>query len=278
MRVGPRWFEHFVLTRFNPALPGDARGLDPDWLSHRMQLFERVCIPSLVRQTCQDFTWLVFCDRRTPPVTSLRLRALARDGHFEVVWCDGAFDDRTAAVAVEERVSDVTHVLTTRLDNDDALAPDFVANLQQRLVPHDRCFVNFPYGLQLAGGQTYARVYLGSPFLSLLEATGGPVRTVYSTDHWRPRQHRAQQVWTRDPAWLQVVHGRNLANEVKGLWMNPRRAAGFALPPELLAPAPPPLRAGARRLGSARHLLRPGDTARRLTTLAGTGVRWRRAP
>ena len=56
-------FGHFILTRFNVPLHFDlpperqaARaGLDPGWLARRFELFERVCLASVARQTEPDF-------------------------------------------------------------------------------------------------------------------------------------------------------------------------------------------------------------------------------
>ena len=67
-------FVHFILTRFNvlmktaPAAAAGAprKGLDPEWLKRRFDLFERVCLPSVDRQTEGAFQWLVFLDWATP--------------------------------------------------------------------------------------------------------------------------------------------------------------------------------------------------------------------
>ena len=78
-------FEHFVLTRFNVPLklevpagqnPGPNRRLDAGWLTRRFDLFERVCLPSLQRQTQGAFQWLVFLDWATPVSFKERIAAL----------------------------------------------------------------------------------------------------------------------------------------------------------------------------------------------------------
>jgi hypothetical protein len=82
MHMNP--FEHFILTRFNVPLKLEApagaeaaphRGLDVGWLTRRFDLFERVCLPSLQRQTEGAFQWLVFLDWATPVSFKERIAA-----------------------------------------------------------------------------------------------------------------------------------------------------------------------------------------------------------
>ena len=72
-------FKHFVVTRFNmPIFPtrnnGDeVKNNDVGFLNKRLDIFERYCMPSLRKQTCQDFQWLVMFDINTPQVIKERL-------------------------------------------------------------------------------------------------------------------------------------------------------------------------------------------------------------
>jgi len=62
-------FRHYILTRFNTGLYRRTEGLtvSPDeWMEHRLRLFTSLTLPSIRGQSCQDFTWLVLMDRRTP--------------------------------------------------------------------------------------------------------------------------------------------------------------------------------------------------------------------
>ena len=67
-------FAHFILTRFNVPLRFDKplgdqpkhMGIDEGWLGRRFDLFERVCLGSVQRQTEGGFQWLVFMDWATP--------------------------------------------------------------------------------------------------------------------------------------------------------------------------------------------------------------------
>ena len=70
--------QHFVITRFNlrTAYSGtDRHGkpvLGPSWMHERIELFERYCLPSMVHQVNQNFTWLVLLDEATDPESAAR--------------------------------------------------------------------------------------------------------------------------------------------------------------------------------------------------------------
>jgi hypothetical protein len=56
-------FEHVLLTRFNVRYVEDPNapsiGTDPDWLARRFELFERYCLPSVIAQSAQNFSWII---------------------------------------------------------------------------------------------------------------------------------------------------------------------------------------------------------------------------
>ena len=89
-------FEHFILTRFNiplkvdppPGQPPKHMGVDEGWLARRFDLFERVCLSSVQRQTEGAFQWLVFMYWATPLVFKERIVALTvRHEFLRPVYC-----------------------------------------------------------------------------------------------------------------------------------------------------------------------------------------------
>lgn len=256
-------YQHFVITRFNLPIAGGSLGLDADWLTHRLKIFREICAPSISRQTTQAFDWLVFFDRRTPTEVRDQVDDLARRFHFQPIWAAKEFSAPLAGDEVVQRVGDARFVITTRLDNDDALHSQFVARVQSqfRACP---AYLNFPFGCQLVSGNFYLRIYLGSPFLSRIEAAQD-IRTVYEAEHWRPEKHRPAQLWTARPAWLQVVHGRNVANEVRGIWTRADQLTeAFGVPLSYVAQG---------RIGRVEAAIR---RARSLQSVAPTQDLWRR--
>jgi hypothetical protein len=260
---------HFILTRFNPRIGEGLRGLDEDWLEARIALFEDFCAPSVRRQTCQDFIWLVFFDVRTPPAVRQRIDELVERFRFEPVWLDGEFSVRVASEQLRRRCQLGDLLITTSLDNDDALHPRYVAMAHEHLEGALPGFLSFPHGAQLAYGHFYRRPYLGNPFLSRLERVDDNLSTVYDVAHWLPQNYRPKFVWTREPAWLQIVHGDNLANDLRGVWVRPSSMARiFDIPPDRYAPDEIRLSARwRRRLSSLTSLAPTADLRRRLGAL-----------
>jgi hypothetical protein len=60
-------------------------------------------------------------------------------------------------------------LITTRLDNDDTVASDFVARIQHAARGEDRLYINFPFGYQWENGRIYYYMHFANPFLSLVE-------------------------------------------------------------------------------------------------------------
>jgi GT2 family glycosyltransferase len=268
-------FRHVLLTRFNTRLTDGGAGPDDAWLADRLRLFETYCVPSVRRQTSRNFTWLVFFDAATPARWRSRFEALAGSAGFRPVFLDRPFDGGQASRAITRLgLDDAPFLITSRLDNDDALAPHFVAAVQRAVRPRELEFLNFPLGYQLAGGRVYLRPYLAGSFASLVERRAdGPWRTVHFVQHHLIGRHPVRQLRSR-PAWLQVVHGTNLANEVRGIPVRGAAAARlFGL--EGLDPEVPPARE--RAAAAARFVVRGLSTAD-ARARAGSVLRRRSAP
>jgi hypothetical protein len=252
--------DHFVLTRFNvrPAL--NSRPPTSDWLRHRLSLFTRYCHPSLVNQTCPRFRWLVFLNAQSPGWFRDEIDLLA-PSVFEPVWTDEPFSASMAANQVAQRLT-CEYVITSRIDNDDAVARDYVECLQRNFVKQANEFVNFTHGLQLRDGRLYRRSDPANAFVSLIEKVeGGVPRTVFLDQHDRIAKHgRVRQLKT-EPMWLQLVHDRNIANQARGLRTTPQvLVARFDVSTEIKSPGPLVVAIDRARFAaqmSARLILRP---------------------
>lgn len=208
---------HFVLTRFNvrnfyhKSEPTDA------WLRERILLFQKYCLPSMAAQDNRHFTWLVLCDSGSPDWFRREMVAMG-EGIYEPVFVEGAFDSSVASEIVGLRCAS-RFVVTTRLDNDDAAASDFITEIQRAYSGQRREFINLVNGAQFAKGKLYLRPYTQNPFCSLVEEVGadGP-ETVFAAHHYRIAAHGpVRNVATSHPMWLQVVHDGNVLNEIVGL-------------------------------------------------------------
>lgn len=213
-------FEHFLITRFNvpvPFAPPDV-GLDPDWLKHRLDLFKRFCAPSVAGQTAKAFTWLIVLDSQTPTSFLHQLKQITAAEHVF------AAKDEPWHEPVRRRVrrAQTSSVLTTRLDNDDAIHRNFINTVQIEVYAHpdDRFFIEMTKGFSfdLSSKSLRQKEYPGNPFISLVEKKIDDLDTVYCGDHIELlAQAECAFSISSPPLWLQVIHDRNVFNKHKGI-------------------------------------------------------------
>lgn len=200
----------------------EGAGLDATWLEHRFDLFERLCLPAMGVQKA-TVTWLVFFDALTP--TDFMVRAEnyhTAVSSLEIVIVDGRLTDTRIAQYVRARLPGAeVRLCTTRLDNDDAIATRYLARVQAEArsgqVPR---FINFPLGYQWYDNGLYLWIDRANPFVSFVEtvAPGTTPQTVMcDRAHSEIRAVASVQQVIASPAWVQVVHSRNVANTLRGV-------------------------------------------------------------
>lgn len=214
--------DHVLVTRFNLPTAGSEsliRAQD-GWLQDRVELFERYTVPSVRAQSTNRFRWIVYFDPESPDWLIERLAPLVADGVFAplyretVAWHDVATDARE--ITGGRRVM----LLTTNLDNDDAIAIDFVERLQHMVRVGKREALYLGTGLILSGGTAFLRFDPENAFCSVAEPWDGAV-TAWRDWHNLLHNHMTLRIERGRPAWLQVVHGRNVSNRVRGHLVDP---------------------------------------------------------
>ena len=165
-----------------------------------------------------QFHWLVFFDAATPDTFKDKI---AEYDAFTPVFIDGLLSDRRIAEAVRTHVRlDATHLITTRLDTDDAIGDEYLAAVQAQFKGQEREFINVPLGYEWHAGRLYHRMSLSNQFISLIERLSAPdatPQTVHCAPHHQLRSTgEVRQVWTR-PMWLVSFHGSNTEGERLGI-------------------------------------------------------------
>lgn len=217
----------FINTRFNIVLKGNIERTDKagsptgtmDWLTKRFGLFERVCLPSLMAQTDTDFHWLVFFSDRTPEPFLARIDDLNK--RFpQFIPCflkDGEMQVRRFRTEVIRLLGpEDDHVITARIDNDDAFHRTYVERLRAEFHGQDDEMINFLNGIQydMDRGMVADLRKPSNPFIARIERVkDGQVKTILDVMH-----HQAQATGLlRDidiatPMWLQLIHSGNVLN------------------------------------------------------------------
>lgn len=219
--------QHFLLTRFNILLwRQDKKGENvrtTKWLEHRFSMFEKYCLPSIKNQTCQNFEWIVLFDNMTPDSFKERIVSYQKEcPQLTPVFVDPKNGRDFAEIFRYEIIKRLKakRVISTYLDNDDALNVRFVEDLQQRISSvSDGTFFYYDEGYQFYTEDKYMLQihYPRNHFVSVVEK--GDATTIKGIfGHGRHyyidqiKGARIEHIQTR-PMWCEVVHEKNILND-----------------------------------------------------------------
>lgn len=195
---------HYVLTRsaYGPAYPIEAN----HW---RLDLLRGITARSLAAQTERRWTWLVLVDE-ADPLLAERVAILRSVGVEVVLVHDPSIARTGIADAPQGRWADFIEwdegVLTTRLDDDDALGPKALGALQAAATgARGRVVWVLPSGFRVADGRVNAMWHPKSQFVSL-QVPANDRATIMDTSHLRTAALARPRIASPTPQWLWVRH------------------------------------------------------------------------
>jgi N-acetylglucosaminyl-diphospho-decaprenol L-rhamnosyltransferase len=211
-----------LLTRFNLPSVGVESLIraEEGWLRGRVELFERYCLPSVRAQTNRDFQWIVYFDPESPEWLRTWIDSHRAEQLFTPYFRTGVSRTELVADISEGIGTPRAGLLTTNLDNDDALAVDFVERLQAVGLPEVRHAVYLSNGLIGSPTGLYRRTDRYNAFCSVVESWDSPIMCWAD---WHNRLPASMPVigLRGAPGWLQVIHGSNVSNRVHGTLTSP---------------------------------------------------------
>jgi Putative rhamnosyl transferase len=207
-----------IVTRFNLPSAGVESLIraQEGWLRNRIELFERYCVPSVSAQTNRAFRWIIYLDPQSPQWLLDRLEPLIAANVFTPIYREQV-DEPDLIADIKETAGDekVDDLITINLDNDDGLAADFIDRVRSVPAAGANVAIYFEYGLI----RTPSRLYLRRDQTNAFASVRGPwdsARTCWADWHNLLGKHMQVRVVGGRPAWLQVVHGQNVSNRVRG--------------------------------------------------------------
>lgn len=231
-----RKFKHYIITQFNlgmynpdhskfslignPKAPGIS--LSPDeWMDHRIDLFKRFTLPSVMAQTNQNFGWIVLVDNKTPARYISYLLLVEREYYNLQVFCIpiGELSIVNAALQMIDTPGKYD-LITTRLDNDDIINKHLVADIQE-VYAERNAFYKTPWTIILPHGYTYDLEneklyfmdYRNNQFITLVE-NSLTAKTAWQCPHGDlAMKHHGMMLIDR-LYWVIVVHSQNLGNNL----------------------------------------------------------------
>lgn len=199
-----------VLTRF-AVIVEDAVGYEglftEEWFDFRLDLLSRFATPSLKAQSHKDFSWYLFLSDEFPRSLDAKIvRATEgmgcpiRQQRGESI---GAAFRRVVAPSFRE-------LLTVRMDSDDSLGPRFLEEILETPVGQIGA-LPIGLGLDVQSGKSWAIIDSANAFMAL---NSYDQTTIYELgDHNLAYQLYPIHLKFRTPMWMQITHGRNLANK-----------------------------------------------------------------
>lgn len=220
-------YKHFLITLFNVRLWDVDKKNNPtrtdSWLKGRFEMFEEVCLPSVAAQSSRDFIWICLFDSETPQEYIDRI-----NGHrARVPMLTPCLTDIVGRDALVPAINEIIakyvspedkYVITTNLDNDDAISFDMIERLQSLI---DGSSAGKLYSLNL-GYQYFAEAnialkmkYPHNHFLTLVEPAGGECKTILGFSHVKARKLFTPIDILEKPYWIEFVHGGNVNNDIR---------------------------------------------------------------
>lgn len=229
---------HFILTRFCLDLWHQDKArktIDTEkWIKRRLSLFETYCLPSVMAQSNRDFEWILLVSQikgvdddwlkaklheykeRCPQIKIVGVKPEA-SWKFAYV-----FREAVKKRLVERGAKAGNICLTTYFDNDDVLAEDYTARVQDLSATlRKNTFISFDYGYQyFTELDVKTRIkYPNNHFMTLVEGLDD-VKTCYGYgSHFLLEEKHLARVHhiknKKHPMWTEVIHESNVDNDVK---------------------------------------------------------------
>lgn len=224
-------FSHILITRFNVKMehwPSEKQLSKPEresWMKNRWELFETYCLKSILQQNTHNFKWLIYFDIETNEEMKKKIRLLEKEYDFIIplfVSNHKTFKLQLESDILRQCCPEHTHVITTRIDNDDCFHRNAMARIQNCFRGQDYAVFNFMKGycLQVTPVHLLSDYeYPSGPFLSMIEKidSNRAMELVFSKDHYDFIEDENLNQIADTHYWIQIIHNNNVYNRLLGV-------------------------------------------------------------
>jgi hypothetical protein len=220
-------FKHFIITRFNLKLSEGSsaarRSNDQEWLRQRIRIFFDYTYPSVLGQSEKDFDWLIYFDSETADTIISKFNTLTSGNsrlHILKAESQEEFLLKYPADIIKLCPADTTHIISTRLDNDDLVHCDFTKQIKSCFKGQSFMALNFVKILILDPERTdrlFIDYSFSNHFLSLIEEiNNSSFLGCYSrSDRSWDLTGQIIQLNGR-PSCAELISGTNIVNDFRG--------------------------------------------------------------
>lgn len=221
-------FQHYLITRFNVPIEQwnrDKKGLvtlDEAWMSHRLELFRRFCVPTIAGQTEKNFKWIIYCDKQTDSFALDQIHKAIQEIQNASIWFATDFNQLLNDLKLLILNADTSFVITSRVDNDDGLGANFIKEVQRHFVEKDNTIINLNGGILYDEEKrilTEIRDKKYNHYGSLVEEIkpADNLVSVLGYPHDKPPSHYHVINVDCRFSWLKIIHSRNLSSRTHGV-------------------------------------------------------------
>ena len=231
-------FEHFIITQFNLRQFPNSLNTDLEtwtlWTRKRFGIFQTYCLSSMIKQSVQNFKWLIYFDVATPSEFDEQISALKHYDFIDVCYADGYSDFHNKyLIDIQQKTPfDTQWIITSRLDNDDCLHFRAIERIQKEFVPKDKFMISlamgYVYDMEIKKLSKYC--YPMSPFISCVEENKKSAVGIYHKCHgaWNLKLCMLKELYNRyfekkqkkqnvcfvidQVLWIQLYHKENVSN------------------------------------------------------------------
>lgn len=191
-------------------------------MDHRFKLFENICFPSITNQKNQNFEWLVFFDFDTKEKYREKIIEYEKKyKKFKPIFIkeSKSFKERFRQEIINSTSPEIEYIITTRIDNDDAIHYNAIEKIQQNFKNQDLFIIDFPKGIcfQIEPSIKLSKVSIkDTHFISLVEKISDFI-TVLAHPHNKWPNTINRVLITEEHYWLETIHKFNLINTFKAI-------------------------------------------------------------
>lgn len=198
-----------------------------EWMNNRIHLFKTFCVPSIVGQTNQNFLWLCLFDKDTQSKYIHEIDDMLKSMNNYVPIFLSSEESSAFPLLLKEVITclkdDSPYLITTRVDNDDALNKSFIQTILDILdcQKESDVFYSFTCGLQYYTEANIA-VQLSYPrnhFPALICKNSNKKKLIHHImeyNHFYLQQCDFPFVQIKNlvPMWIETIHERNVDNDI----------------------------------------------------------------
>ena len=216
-------FYHCVITIMNVKAKKNVDWpKSSEWLSHRLDLFEKYCYPSVLGQTIKNFEWLVFFHKDS--IDEDNMKRILNYEFLTPVFISGTkyFTKYNIInyLIKTKKLSKKKYLITTNTDSDDAIHKNYIKDIQAKhFKQQDFEIINFSLGYRyfIEDRTPWLFNWWGNSLFTMIEKIPSNPKNLKTSRYVYSHAEICRVLFRKnvknivtDPMFFQVIHDSNI--------------------------------------------------------------------